>query len=69
MNLPEIPESIERERVVEFMNSIGVDPSTVTEFRLDTKGVYTTTFVKDERGVKVITRDGPALNNVFIRFV
>ena len=69
MNLPEVPESVSRETVTEFFKSVGIDPWLCAGVRLDPSGIYAEMFALDDRGVKIITREGPAMSDIFIPFV
>jgi hypothetical protein len=69
VEIPGVPETFPREKVVAFFKDIGIDPSWCTSLELKANGVYAEIFVRHEGNTKFVTNNGePAIHKVFVKF-
>lgn len=63
-----VPASIPRDKFVDWLKDLGIDPGKCLSIRMDHKGIYAEMFAYGPNGNKILTDKGVAKHSVFVRF-
>ena len=71
MKIPGVPESLPREKVIDFFKSVGLAANNCTSIELRPDGIYAEMFARTPEGAKVVDpqRGEIVLHKVYIPFV
>lgn len=70
MKIPGVPESLSREKVLAFFESVGLEAKNCTSMEVRADGIYAEVFARNLAGHKVVdsVRGEIVLNSVYIPF-
>lgn len=61
-----VPEYLTREQYASIFEAVGFTPGDVIEMRMAHDGIHALVFARDNKGEKIINRDGAQKNRVFV---
>jgi hypothetical protein len=68
VTLPSVPESVSREAVIAFCETLRIDPTDVQALEFSPYGLYVTFFATDATGHKISDGRDAATHRIFVRF-